>query len=138
VRGVQDMYICIDLNNYGFLIQLLLIRFFPLFFHSLPRLLLLLEMKVVEMKEEIYNIEQNKIFNLKLQWMNEIQCDFYRNWSDKYKGPQYPHGGSICREDGIIYWYDNARKHRQIATLEIIAENLVKVFDIYEFDIEFL
>jgi len=70
VRGVQDMYICIDLNNYGFLIQLLLIRFFPLFFHSLPRLLLLLEMKVVEMKEEIYNIEQNKIFNLKLQWMN--------------------------------------------------------------------
>jgi len=68
----------------------------------------------------------------------KIQCDFYRNWSDKYKGPEYPHGGSICRQDGIIYWYDNARKHRQIATLEIIAENLVKVFDIYEFDIEFM
>jgi hypothetical protein len=68
----------------------------------------------------------------------KIQCDFYRNWSDKYKGPEYPHGGSICREDGIIYWYDNARKHRQIATLEIIAANLVKVFDIYEFDIEIM
>ena len=64
MRGVQDMYICIDLNNYGFLIQFLLIRFFPLFFHSLPRQLFLLEMKVVEMKEEIYNIEQHKIFNL--------------------------------------------------------------------------
>jgi len=68
----------------------------------------------------------------------KIECDFYRNWSDKYKGPTYPHGGSICREDGRIYWYDNARKQRQIATLEIIAEILVKVFDIYEFDIEFM
>ena len=68
----------------------------------------------------------------------KVQCDFYRNWSDKYVGPKYPHGGSICREDGIIYWYDNARKHRQIATLEIIAENLVTIFDIYEFGIEFM
>ena len=58
------MYIYIDLNNYGFLIQFLLIRFFNLSFNSLPRQLFLLEMKVVQMKEEIYNIEQHKIFNL--------------------------------------------------------------------------